>query len=337
VADAAKNSPSSSDVHVPRPLTDAEREERKGKLKKMEPRPLYVRRDVLNAAELISWAKEQGFTTCLPPEQMHVTICYSKNPVDWMAADGAWNQDDKGRMFVGPGGPRALSEFNKGAVVLEISSYELQWAHDRFINIGATYDWGDYKPHITLTYSKPADLDLSKITAFTGRITLGPEIFEEIDLDDAWRDNLVEKGSGLAFCKAAGVNEELGLVFGFSIVCKVKGEDYYDLNIEKNAKGEWERVPEHIPEQTMLKAAHDFAKGARPGNDMHDGPDTGQYAFLMPWTAEIAKAFGYDGVPPMTGLMVAYHAEPAVLAKFKSGEYTGFSIEGSRLKTEEIG
>lgn len=331
-APAKKNSPTSSDVHAPRPLTDAEREDRKRKLKKMEPRPLYVRRDVLNADEIIKWAKGQGLATTLPASSMHVTICYSKAPVDWMKADGAWNQDDKGRLFVGPGGPRVVSIFDKGAVVLEISSWELQWAHDRFQAIGASYDFDEYRPHITLSYAAPEGFDPEKVDAFNGRIELGPEIFEEIDLEQAWRDTLVEKRDGLlSISKVAGISEDLGLVLGWSIICKVDGQDYYDLNIDKNG----ERVAEHITEAAMLKAAADFGKGMRPGNDMHDGPDAGQYAFIFPLTTEIAKALGVT--TRTTGLLVGYHAPPEILAKYKRGEYTGFSIEGSRIKSEEIG
>jgi SPP1 gp7 family putative phage head morphogenesis protein len=51
------------------------------------PRPLYVHRPVLNADQIITWAKSVGFTTTLPAEDMHVTICYSNKPVDWLALD----------------------------------------------------------------------------------------------------------------------------------------------------------------------------------------------------------------------------------------------------------
>lgn len=126
------------------------------------------------------------------------------------------------------------------------------------------------------------------------------------------------------------VDEDLGLVFGWAIVCKVDGKDYYDLNVDPDGT----RVPEHIPEDAMLKAATDFMQTARPGNEMHAGPDTGTFAFAWPMTAEIAKAMGVK--TKQTGLMVAYKAEPAVLKKFKDGTYTGFSIEGARINNEEL-
>ena len=42
-----------------------------------------MRRDLLNAADVVAWAKEQGFEFVMPADEMHVTVCYSKTPVDW--------------------------------------------------------------------------------------------------------------------------------------------------------------------------------------------------------------------------------------------------------------
>ncbi len=125
------------------------------------------------------------------------------------------------------------------------------------------------------------------------------------------------------------LDESLGLVMGFAVVCKVNGEDYFDLNIDKNG----ERVPEHIPEEAMLKSAADFMINSRLGNEMHSGPDVGTYVFAFPLTTEIAKAMGIQ--TNKTGLMVAYKPTPEVFAKYRDGTYTGFSIEGRRVKTEE--
>lgn len=134
--------------------------------------------------------------------------------------------------------------------------------------------------------------------------------------------------------RIAKVDKNLGLVFGWAIVCKVKGEDYYDLNVDQAGPHKGERVPEHIPEDAMVKAAVDFAEAGAPGNEMHDGPDVGSYVFLFPMTTDVAKAMGIE--TEKTGLMVAYKPTPEVLEKFADGTYTGFSIEGRRLKVQEI-
>lgn len=133
--------------------------------------------------------------------------------------------------------------------------------------------------------------------------------------------------------RVAKIDESLGLVFGWAIVCKVNGEDYFDLNVDQEGVLKGQRVPEHIPEEVMTKAAVDFMQSDRAGNEMHDGPDSGHYVFAFPMTTDIAKALNIQ--TDKTGLLVAYKPTPDVLAKFKAGTYTGFSIEGKRLDWTE--
>lgn len=131
------------------------------------------------------------------------------------------------------------------------------------------------------------------------------------------------------------IDEGLGLVFGWAIICTQKGEPYYDLNVDRDGALKGQRVPEHISEDEMLKAALDFSENTeRPGNEMHVSADKGQHVFLFPMTADIAKAL--DIQTDTTGLLVAYKPPEDVLTKFKSGEYTGFSIEGWHNESELI-
>jgi len=130
------------------------------------------------------------------------------------------------------------------------------------------------------------------------------------------------------FFRIAKVDESLGIVFGWAVICKVAGQDYYDWNIDHGGARAGERIPEHITEPAMLKSAAAFMESERPGNEMHAGDDVGKFLFAFPLTTEIAKAMGI--ACDKTGLMVGYQAPPAVIAKFKSGAYTGFGIEGSR-------
>ncbi len=67
-------------------------------------RPLYVSRHVENADEIITWAKSVGFDTTLPAEDMHVTVCYSKEPVDWLQLD-----HDDVTLEIPPEGVRTLA------------------------------------------------------------------------------------------------------------------------------------------------------------------------------------------------------------------------------------
>jgi hypothetical protein len=120
----------------------------------------------------------------------------------------------------------------------------------------------------------------------------------------------------------AKVDESLGLVFGFAVVCKVDGKDYYDSQ------------DDHIPEDAMLKAASDFMENSRVAKDMHQGDQIGNVVFAFPLTSEVAKALGI--VTKQTGLLIGMAPGPAILEKYKSGEYTGFSIGGSRIEDQEV-
>ena len=153
------------------------------------PRPLYVRRDVLNAKDLIAWAKRQGFKTTVPADQMHVTIAFSRQPVDWHKAGEAWDE----KVEIGAGGPRTVEQFGENAVVLEIAASALKWRHEALRRAGASWDHEGYRPHITLTY-EPGDVDLDKIEPYRGPIKLGPEIFETIK--ENWKETITEDGKG---------------------------------------------------------------------------------------------------------------------------------------------
>lgn len=153
------------------------------------PRTLYVSRKVTNAAEIIAWAKGQGFKTTLPADDLHVTVIYSRSAVDWMkAGQDTWNDD--GTLLIAPGGPRVVSRFDGGAIVLEFSSAALSWRHMDLKRIGAETTYPDYSPHITITYD-PGDVDPDKVQPYQGKIALGPEVFAEVKSD--WQAGVSEE------------------------------------------------------------------------------------------------------------------------------------------------
>ncbi|WP_353187470.1 phage portal protein [Pseudomonas sp.] len=143
------------------------------------PRSLYVSRKVINGAEIIAWAKSQGFESIVPAADLHVTVAYSRNPVDWMKVGESWSGDGKGQLKIAPGGARLIDKFGEGAVVLLFNSSELAWRHVSIVEAGASWDWPDYQPHITFTY-EPGSVDIDKVEPYRGAIELGPEIFEEL-------------------------------------------------------------------------------------------------------------------------------------------------------------
>jgi phage-related protein (TIGR01555 family) len=154
------------------------------------PRSLYVSRKLLNGAEFIKWAKGQGFETTVPADELHVTVLFSRSPVDWMAMGSPWSEDDKGQLKVPPGGARLVEPLgDKGAVVLLFNSSALSWRHEEMVRNGASHDFDSYQPHVTISYAG-SDLDLSKVEPFRGELVFGPEIFTEVVED--WEQSLTE-------------------------------------------------------------------------------------------------------------------------------------------------
>ncbi|AEG52564.1 anti-CBASS protein Acb1 family protein [Sinorhizobium meliloti] len=141
------------------------------------PRTLYVRRDVLNRSEIVRWATEQGFTDIVP--DLHVTIAYSRTPVDWFEMGESWSP----RLEIAAGGPRQMESLGGDGKykALLITASELVWRHRAMIEAGASWDWPEYQPHISIQIG--GDIDLSKVEPYRGKIVLGPEIFEEVRED----------------------------------------------------------------------------------------------------------------------------------------------------------
>ena len=147
------------------------------------PRTLYIRRDVLNADEIRTWAKAQGFDTV--QDGLHVTIIHTRTPLDWIKVGqaGEWSSEDDGELTIAPGGPRLMERFGD-AIVLQFASSRLTWRHEDIKRLGAVTDYPDYQPHVTITWSAP-DIDLSTVEPYSGKIVLGPEQFEEVQ--DDWK------------------------------------------------------------------------------------------------------------------------------------------------------
>jgi hypothetical protein len=158
-------------------------------IKDATPRSLYVSRKVTNGKDIIAWAKSQGFKTTLPVEDLHVTVAFSRDPVDWIKVGNDLWDNDKGTFTVAVGGPRVMEKFGD-AIVLVFASSRLYWRHMEIRRAGASFDFEDYNPHITISYNLPEGLDLSAIKPYVGPIELGPEIFAPINED--WKEGVVE-------------------------------------------------------------------------------------------------------------------------------------------------
>jgi phage gp29-like protein len=152
-----------------------------------DPKPLYVYRRLKNAKDVIAWAKSQGFTSTLAARDLHVTITYSRTPVNWFAIHGIWSN---GEAVIQPGGARAVDKIgDDGAVALHFTCDEFTWRNREMRDDGCSWDYPEYQPHLTITYDG-APADLSTVEPYLGKLVFGPEIYEHIDT--GWDDGLNE-------------------------------------------------------------------------------------------------------------------------------------------------
>ena len=147
--------------------------------------PLYISRRVTNAGDIIAWAKLQGLPQIVAPGDMHVTIAYSRDPVDWQEVPDSFDH-----LKVGDIGPRFLTHLgDNNAIVLMFESKELQNRWEEIRDAGASWDYDGYTPHVTLTYDG-GDFDIGSVAPYLGPIMLGPEQFEPIN--ENWKDGISE-------------------------------------------------------------------------------------------------------------------------------------------------
>ena len=144
--------------------------------KSIVPRTLYVSRKLLNASDVVKWAKEQGLTGLLAASDLHVTVAFSTRKFDWMAAGDSHDAE----IVVNSGGPRVVEPIGvTGAIAIKFSSWSLALRNHEITEAGASWDYEEYQPHVTLTYEKQT-VNIEKIEPYRGELRFGPEIFEEI-------------------------------------------------------------------------------------------------------------------------------------------------------------
>ena len=162
-----------------------------GGVAKAAPRTLYVRRRLLNGDAVRAWAASQGIASTLPPGDMHATVAFSREPVDW----SQFEPDPRPLTVLG--GERAAHQFPaqstpNGALVLRFEDPSLRARWQEFRDGGASWDFPEYQPHITITYSVPG-AELGAIEPYGGQLVFGPEVFAEVN--DGWAGEIVEEST----------------------------------------------------------------------------------------------------------------------------------------------
>jgi len=131
--------------------------------------PIQIGRPLLNSAAIGNWAESLGVLTSVSTD-LHVTIAYSKIPVDWTAKVF---QAKTGKVLA-IGGNRELKIFSRNLLVLTFESFDLSNRWQQFVDNGASWDFENYQPHITLGKTK-ANIVLSEIVPYDAELIFGPE------------------------------------------------------------------------------------------------------------------------------------------------------------------
>lgn len=276
------------------------------------PKSLYVHRALINAADLIAWATEQGFGATVQASDMHVTVAFSRVPVDWFGF-GGWAPE---KIEVAPGGARAVTPLgDKGAIVLRFASSDLEWRWRQFCDGGASWDHDGYHPHVTITY-QGGDIDLSKVEPYQGELIFGHEVFQEVKED--WQETITEKSLPRAMHThgvVTKIDDEQKIAYGWFSVIEEGGQPVVDTQ------------GDIITEPTLIKAVHGFILDSRAGKLMHNGQRVADVVDSIVFAKDLQKALGVDlGKVGWFGGMK--FRDDAIWQRVKSGELPAFSIGG---------
>lgn len=94
---------------------------------------------------LQSLQKRAKLNNPIPLEELHATICYSRNPIHVVPKVG-------NKVIAVHGFVENLETKNGNAVVLRFDSPALLERHEQLKKLGATHDFPEYLPHISLSY-----------------------------------------------------------------------------------------------------------------------------------------------------------------------------------------
>jgi len=106
----------------------------------------------------------------------HVTLAYSKAAVDW---NSKIFEPAKSPIIVN-GGERSLERFDQGALVLCFECEEFVKRWQALCGAGASWDYKNFKPHITVKYD--ASASDTKISPYTGSLVFEGEYRKKVRL-----------------------------------------------------------------------------------------------------------------------------------------------------------
>jgi hypothetical protein len=148
----------------------------------LEPKKrIYIARKLLNGEDIIAWAKENGLTYCLKPEDFHTTIFYTKNAIDWYDVE---RQNDT-VVCNTDGTDRHITLLGKTALCLVFKNEILDNRHFQLRHDGLISTYNDHILHVTLSYREyDQPLNIMTVPVYSGPLIFGPEYVDNPDEDN---------------------------------------------------------------------------------------------------------------------------------------------------------
>lgn len=119
---------------------------------------------------LVELQEEIGVPNPVPPTDFHTTIVYSRNTIDWTPA--VLN------VSAGVVGYRVFGDETR-ILVLELDCPTLTDRFEEAMDSGATYDFPEYIPHITLSYDI-GDFNIDVLNPPTLRLIVAQEFVDDL-------------------------------------------------------------------------------------------------------------------------------------------------------------
>lgn len=167
----------------------------------MTARPLWIYRNLLNWLDLYYWADHIGAVKMLPPEQLHMTLCTVRQPVEW--GDLRLRDDE----VTVEAGSKPLQIFGYVAKGVAFGHPEIKARHEELAQMFPQMDHPTLlRPHVTLFRGGRMTKE-----RYEGELRFGPEQAEEFRMENIRSIKHLKVKDVLAEHRDSGLAPTVGL------------------------------------------------------------------------------------------------------------------------------
>lgn len=130
-------------------------------------------------------ASDESIPNVVPPDRLHTTLTYSKdNPVKGYSVSGKLQEPICAKVDSFDIFP---SQEGKNCLVMKLDCPECVAKHQQAREMGASYDYDEYIPHITLSYDA-GKITPERLDGWTQKYR-GTEIYADEEYEEPLKDN----------------------------------------------------------------------------------------------------------------------------------------------------